>query len=327
MRPATNRDRASSDALARRVACAGRGSTIRGGFTLIELLVVIAIIGLLLSILVPSLSAARQRGQATVCLAHLRTLGQGLVMYSTDHRDQLVPGRLPRLDDDNWRALVLGGWKYRPTFLAMMGTNVGIQPFEQPMPSRSMTDRFGEPGDRQNYFSNVYVCTARSNWTDERNGSYGYNYQFLGNSRLRDSGEPNSFKNWPMVVTDIRDPSRCVAVGDSMGTAAAFPPDQRAEYLNNDRGSEHLGNEGFNMDPPRIDSADGEIADRDGFRSSADDRHLGRANIQWVDGHGSAERLEDLGYQMEPDGSVGLDGSNAKWSASGRDEAWTLSGP
>lgn len=304
-----------------------RNGGTRAGFTLIELLVLIAIIGLLLSILVPSLSAARQRGRATVCLAHLRTLGQGLVMYSTDHRDQLVPGRLPKLDNDNWRALILGGWKYRPTFLAMMGTNVGIPPFDDPMPSKTLKDRFGEPGDQQNYSSNVYVCAARSDWTDERNGSYGYNYQFLGNSRLLDSSDPNSFKNWPVNVSQVLNPATCVAVGDCMGTAASFPRDRRLGYDNNSRDADRFGNEGFNLDPPRVDYVNGEAAGADeGHRSAADDRHLGKANILWVDGHGSAEALRDLGYEVQSDGVVGVGGSNEKWSASGHDEAWLLPG-
>lgn len=303
---------------------AARGA---GAFTLIELLVVVSIIALLIAISLPGLSNARQLGRATLCLTNLNTLGQGLVMYSTDHRDQLVPGRLPRLDDDNWRALVLGGWKYRPTFLAMMGTNVAVQPFDDPMPSRMLTDRHGQPGDRQDYSSRAYVCPSVADWTDERNGSYGYNYQFLGNSRLRDPAVPNSFKNWPVTTSHVGDLSATVAVGDSIGTAAAYPTDQRTYYVNNTRESQALGNEGFNLDPPRIDPVNGEIADRNGFRSSADARHLGRANILWADSHASAESLRDLGYEVASDGVVGHNGNNARWSGSGRDVAWTLTKP
>jgi len=294
------------------------------GFTLIELLVVISIIAVVTALLLPSLAGARQQGRATVCLADLRTLGQGLVMYSTQHRDQFVPGRLPKLDDDNWRALVLGGWKYRPTFLAMMGTNVAIPPFDDPMSSKGLTDRFGEPGDRQNYASKVYVCPSVAHWTDERNGSYGYNYQFLGNSRLRDpSGDPNSFKNWPVTTSQILSPSTTVAVGDCMGTTAAFPRHQRMPYMNNSRDPRAFGNEGFNLDPPRLDLINGEIADRDGYRSAADDRHLGRCNILWVDAHATSMTLEQLGYQVGPDGVIGTNGNNGLWSLTGRDEAWS----
>ena len=54
------------------------------GFTLIELLVVIAIIALLISILLPSLSRARELSKRTVCSANLRGLGQAAYIYAQD---------------------------------------------------------------------------------------------------------------------------------------------------------------------------------------------------------------------------------------------------
>ena len=61
------------------------------GFTLIELLVVVAIIALLIAILLPSLSAARDKAKAAACLANLKAITQAGVMYiSQDNNDFIM---------------------------------------------------------------------------------------------------------------------------------------------------------------------------------------------------------------------------------------------
>lgn len=59
------------------------------GFTLIEILVVVAIIALLVSILMPAMNWARERGRATVCSSNLRTIGQALDYYLKANEDTL----------------------------------------------------------------------------------------------------------------------------------------------------------------------------------------------------------------------------------------------
>ncbi|MEM7680533.1 MAG: type II secretion system protein [Planctomycetota bacterium] len=64
---------------------------IRAGFTLIELLVVIAIIALLVGILLPVLSSARNAARLTICSTNLRSHGQAVNAYANDYNDAKPP--------------------------------------------------------------------------------------------------------------------------------------------------------------------------------------------------------------------------------------------
>jgi prepilin-type N-terminal cleavage/methylation domain-containing protein len=55
-------------------------------FALVELLIVIAVIAVLIAILLPSISAARQRAHRTVCQNNLRQLGISIQVYLGDYR-------------------------------------------------------------------------------------------------------------------------------------------------------------------------------------------------------------------------------------------------
>jgi len=61
----------------------------RHGFTLIELLTVIAIIGILASILIPTVGRVRDAAKATVCLSNLRQLGMAAQAYALDNEGYL----------------------------------------------------------------------------------------------------------------------------------------------------------------------------------------------------------------------------------------------
>jgi len=63
---------------------------IKHGFTLIELLVGIAIIAILAALLLPSLSAARNKARQATCLNNLKQINLGVHMYADDHDNVLA---------------------------------------------------------------------------------------------------------------------------------------------------------------------------------------------------------------------------------------------
>ncbi|MBN1555207.1 MAG: prepilin-type N-terminal cleavage/methylation domain-containing protein [Phycisphaerae bacterium] len=71
----------------------------RNAFTLIELLVVIAIISLLVSILVPSLTKAKELARQTQCQASLHAVGIGWHTYAVEYDDCLP---LVHYDSGGW---------------------------------------------------------------------------------------------------------------------------------------------------------------------------------------------------------------------------------
>jgi prepilin-type N-terminal cleavage/methylation domain-containing protein/prepilin-type processing-associated H-X9-DG protein len=83
----------------------------RRGFTLVETLVVVAVIAILMGVLLPSLSAARNRARTTQCLSQARQVATALNTFSSSNNSRLPENRplVKPGEHITWRSLMVTG--------------------------------------------------------------------------------------------------------------------------------------------------------------------------------------------------------------------------
>jgi len=277
----------------------------------------------LISILLPVLGRVRKQGEAVKCSAHLHGMGQAFQMYANSYRI-CVPGRLEKLSNPTSAyGLGDGGDQYRPRWYELLGAEVKQYASASP---KNVED------DTWTISNEWFLCPSVPEWINSRNYPFGYNHQFLGNAREKKVSTGATGKQWinyPVPVARITNSSETVMVADSMGTAVSIPKMERQGYrVNGKKDEDAVGNKGYLLDAPRqtsaSDRADIELDPM--YHSGPDPRHLKKCNVLFVDGHVSLMTPEEMGYVVNPDGSMPLSGSvgpntahNRMFSGTGRD--------
>lgn len=139
----------------------------RRGFTLIELLVVVSIIALLISILLPSLQAAREQAKLTVCQANLSSIGKVLMTYLLDLN--ALPIYTTQDANGNtigWATWTSGGWsgKNRAQWEAA-GPHANVQTSERPLTVYALAG--GSIADQEDIVPDDWVGGAETFPTEE----------------------------------------------------------------------------------------------------------------------------------------------------------------
>jgi len=269
---------------------------------------VIAIIGLLISILMPSLAGARTQARTSACLSNLKRLGVGMTLYMNTNRDRFPPFRLKKARPTHDGAQVyVNGWGRRKPRWQWFLDSQEVGPVIDPEPFQDEIKSSGSFGDSsvgangesgQEMTNKYFLCPGLNDEFefDVRNGAYGYNYQYLGNSR-QDADE-RRWDNFPVGLQYVRSAGQTVLLADSRGA-----------------GPRH-GKHSYSLDPPRLavernaqefGPGSGDVtpgaSDAALYRfSPVEARHDGRGNVVFVDGHAELMTLDELGYQLDDEG-------------------------
>ena len=169
-------------------------SKVRSRFTLIELLVVISIIGILASLLLPSLARARAVSKAAVCVSNLKQLGMGIAMYSDGSSERTPPSYIKYPDNTH------------PTWAEHIAVYLG-----KDMDAMRNTQSRAEQGAFNCPENDVQTVAGNATWSIQR-CSYGGNavYGFIIGETF------NGNRALGIKLSEMRQPSDLYLLTDSV---------------------------------------------------------------------------------------------------------------
>jgi prepilin-type processing-associated H-X9-DG protein/prepilin-type N-terminal cleavage/methylation domain-containing protein len=226
----------------------------RTAFTLVELLVVIGIIALLIGILLPALSRARDTSKRVLCLSNLRQMAIASQTYVTNYK-----GYYPIANWVTWTGTSTTTYIYCWDFTTIQ--NKGL-------PDQIIPGLLWDGSTNQK----IQQCPSfegAANWEQDPYTGYNYNTSYIGHCQNEDPAGDDAppFAPVPAKATQIRNSARVALFGDGQYISGAtkfmrapFPNPGDANFM-----GRYAGTQGY--------------------------RHQKKTNVAYCDGH--AESVSD----------------------------------
>mgnify|MGYP005855348965 CR=1 FL=1 len=251
----------------------------RSAFTLVELLVVIGIIALLIAILLPALQSARAHALRISCAANMRSIGQAAMAYAQDHNNLIPRDYTP-------------GWHGNPTKPSPLAPEV-LSPYvsgpKWPLPLSA------DPGDATRdpllaaVFINikVYNCPA---FPDSAQPAFSAKNHVTGQSVTIDQQtfdyvfNAYDFERWR---------TKRLHGGTGLTKLNKIPSASAVVYMIDASVDRPLNNFTYHD----ISKPD-QLWNGSEPRMLTDDRHRGRVNMCFFDGHAETREIEQIKWEM-----------------------------